>query len=365
MSKNRALWVAVPALVLTFAMAAFLNQGHVVSATAAAAIPAPAGTPTAQPATLSAQDPSNDKTSATIDLQSNFIMDPYLLPVIGKGEQAASSLKQGCNGFVASQPGVTVNWTGSTDQLNFFVYSDDDPAMVIQQPDGSYVCNDDAGLDTVQPLVTIKNPANGQYKVFVGTGKQDQPALGFLGITKAPIDEARLASLDLSPMLRHHAAVKLQALQQFDPKILMSGEPALFGSAALQPGHAGVQTFAAGGGDVAAVKFENETLTCAGFMSLVPSYSFTWTGKSQALRLYFEALQDSSLAVITPDQSVLCGINTSASNLNPTVDITDTAAGPYEVYIGSMTPNAVITGTLTITSNLNATPAVLAPGAQR
>ena len=48
--------------------------------------------------TLSA-DPANDLTSATVDLHAGYIMDPYLLPVVGKGEIAASELVTGCNGY--------------------------------------------------------------------------------------------------------------------------------------------------------------------------------------------------------------------------------------------------------------------------
>ena len=55
---------------------------------------------------------------------------------------------------------------------------------------------------------------------------------------------------------------------------------AIFGSADLQSGFKPVQAFAAGGGDIAAFRVEDKKLACAGFVSAVPSYSFTWTGQA-------------------------------------------------------------------------------------
>ena len=102
--------------------------------TAGAALPplattvAPAATPA--PVTQSG-DPARDTTTAAVNLQAGYIMDPYLLPVIGKSEKAAADLQGGCNGYVSAAPNVVVNWAGATDQLNFFIYGDADAALVI------------------------------------------------------------------------------------------------------------------------------------------------------------------------------------------------------------------------------------------
>ena len=161
--------------------------------TAGAALPPLAATvasaATPAPVTQSG-DPARDTTTAAVNLQAGYIMDPYLLPVIGKSEKAAADLQKGCNGYVSATPNVVVNWAGATDQLSFFIYSDADATLVIQGPDGSFVCNDDAGLRTTDPLVKIAKPAPGSYKVFAGTAAKDAPALGFLAITQAELDDA-------------------------------------------------------------------------------------------------------------------------------------------------------------------------------
>ncbi len=350
-------------LALSLGLIVLLVAAFSGALTAGAALPplAPTAAPaaTAVPLTQSG-DPARDMTTAAVNLQAGYIMDPYLLPVIGKSEKAATDFQKGCNGFTSAAPNVVVNWAGATDQLSFFIYGDADAVLVIQQPDGSFLCNDDAGLNTTDPLVKIANPAPGSYKVFAGTAAKDAPALGFLAITQAEMDDARLADLDLTSVLRRRERPGLLALPQLDPQALLTGRRPIFGSAELQAGFKPVQVFAAGGGDIAAFRMEDKKLACAGFISAVPSYGFTWTGKSQGLRLFFEAQKDSALAVVTPDGRVLCGINAAPDNLNPVVDVAAPAAGQYKVYVASMTPNTVAPGRLTITSDLKANPATLA-----
>lgn len=311
-----------------------------------------------------AGDPVDDTTRATIDLSAGFIMDPYLLPVIGAGDVAAGDLVEGCNGFVDTDPDVVVNWSGETPQLSFFVYSDGDAALVVEQPDGSILCNDDAGLNTVDPLVVIENPAEGAYRIRIGAARQGEPALGFLAATSMVMDDVMLADLDLRPMLTRRERPRVQPLPRLDPSTLLTSRPGIFGAATLEPGFEPIQRFAAGGGAVPAFSFEDEQLACAGFVSLVPSYSFTWSGDAEALRVFFEAREDSALAVVTPDNQLLCNRSASEDNLNPALDIPAPDLGRYKVYIASMEPDNVVTGRLTITGDVDAVPATLAPAAE-
>ena len=73
--------------------------------TAGAALPPLAATvaPAATPAPVTQSgDPARDTTTAAVNLQAGYIMDPYLLPVIGKSEKAAADLQKGCNGYVSA-----------------------------------------------------------------------------------------------------------------------------------------------------------------------------------------------------------------------------------------------------------------------
>ncbi len=316
--------------------------------------------PAAQDAAPQA-DPAADTTRASVDLRAGFILDPYLLPVIGAGDMPAGDVLEGCNGFVNADPNVTVNWTGQAARLAFFGYSDSDPVLVVQLPDGSFVCNDDAGLNTVDPLVVIANPAEGAYRIHFGTAREGEPALGFLGVTAIDMDDAMLADLDLRPMLTRRERPQAQPLPRLDPSTLLVSRPGIFGAAALQPGFEPISKFAAGGGDIPAFSFEGGQLVCAGFLSLIPSYTFSWTGDEETVRIFFEAREDSALAVITPDNQVLCNMNATEDNLNPALDVPTSMMGRYKVYIASMAPNDVVIGRLTVTGDGEAAPAQLAP----
>jgi hypothetical protein len=298
-------------------------------------------------------DPAVDKTSAVVDLQAGFVLDPYLLPVVGNGTRAASSMASACTGHIDEGPDVTVNWSGSTAPLSFFVYSDDDPVLVVELPDGSVLCNDDAGLETVQPLVEIARPAAGTYRVYVGSAEQDSPALGALGITRARLDAATLAELDLTSMLRRR--IHRTPPAQFDPNQLPNVPAAAGRGATLKPGFGAVRVLAMGGGDIAAVQTEDSALKCAGFANPIASYRFAWSGHGRPLRLFFEAQGDSALFVATPDRKLVCGMGTEASP-SPTVDIRGAADGEYKVYVASMQPDKLVAGRLTITEDMDAEP---------
>ena len=320
--------------------------------------------PAAQDVATAPGDPASDTTRATVNLTAGFILDPYLLPVIGAGDVAAGDLLEGCNGFVGAAPNVVVNWSGEAERLSFFGYSDSDPVLVVQLPDGSFVCNDDAGLNTVDPLLVVEDPAEGAYQIHFGTARAGQPALGFLGVTAIDMDDAMLADLDLRPMLTRRARPQPQPLPRLDPATLLVSRPGIFGASALQSGFEPISTFAAGGGDIPAFSFEEGELVCAGFLSLIPSYTFSWTGDEAMLRVFFESREDSALAVITPDNQVLCSMNAAEDNLNPALDVPTSLVGRYKVYIASMAPDDVVIGRLTVTSDSKAAPAILAPAAQ-
>lgn len=320
--------------------------------------------PSAQDIPTPQADPATDTTRATVDLRAGFILDPYLLPMIGAGDVAAGDVLEGCNGFVNAVPNAVFNWSGEAERLAFFGYSDSDPVLVVQLPDGSFVCNDDAGLNTVDPLVVVEDPAEGAYKVHFGTARAGQPALGYLGLTAIDMDDAMLADLDLRPMLTRRERPQPQPLPRLDPSTLLVSRPGIFGAATLEAGFDPIKKFAAGGGDIPAFSFEEGQLVCAGFLSLIPSFTFNWTGDEGSVRVFFEGREDSALAVITPDNQVLCNMNAADGNLNPALDVATSLVGRYKVYIASMAPDDVVAGRLTVTSDSEAAPATLAPAAQ-
>ena len=96
-----------------------------------------------------------------------------------------------------------------------------------------------------------------------------------------------------------------------------------------------------------------------GFIDAIPTFKFDWQGQAERLHIFFEGDNDSTLVVRTPDGSYACNDDYQGSrNMNPRVEIVP-KPGEYIVYVGSFSPSEVVSGTLTITEDVNAEPAVL------
>jgi len=298
-------------------------------------------------------DPANDLTRVSLSLSSGFIMDPYLLRVVSGGLQEASSLDEACQGFIKKQPDVVIDWSGEAAALHLFTYSNGDAMLVVETPDGEFLCNDDADDVTVDALISIEEPQEGEYNIYAGSFRSEEPVMGFLIITEIdPVDE--MAALDLTPLLDRRDYVDAE---QLTPAIrledLSPHHEAVFGKAELSPGFESVEVFAAGGGDVNVAGLDGLDDACQGFVSLVPSYSVIWSGDG-GFTAFFESEKNSAMGIVDPEGEVICNDNTAEENLNPLVQIQAAAEGEYDIYISSLGPDDFVTGQLTITNDSNA-----------
>jgi hypothetical protein len=89
---------------------------------------------------------------------------------------------------------------------------------------------------------------------------------------------------------------------------------------------------------------------CRGYATAAPDLSVRYTvqGFSSFLRFYFEGNGDTTLIVNDPTGNWLCG-DDSYGTLNPTIDINDPDSGRYDIWVGSYTSGATVSGTLSIT----------------
>lgn len=121
-------------------------------------------------AAASAQDYSLNPTYGTMTLGSGFSNDPRTVSLQAGGSISASNAAGGCSGFIANAPDVRVNYTaGSTFPLIFSVNSSSDTTLVINAPNGAWYCDDDGGVNGLNPQVRFDSPGSGQYDVWVGT----------------------------------------------------------------------------------------------------------------------------------------------------------------------------------------------------
>lgn len=120
----------------------------------------------AQP--VSAQDFTASATYGDISLSSGFTPDPVTRSLTAGG---GTDVNVGsCTyGYVANRPDFKLHYqAGSTFPLYIYATSDRDITLLVNTPDGRWVCNDD-GYTGLNPLLYFSQPLSGRYDIWVGT----------------------------------------------------------------------------------------------------------------------------------------------------------------------------------------------------
>ncbi len=301
----------------------------------------------------------------TLDLEAGFPLDPFFVSVNGGGELDASRLGDGCSGWVHQEPVLSIDWEGETDFVEVFFYSDHDPMLIIQTPDGEYLCNDDANPLLLDPVIEVENPESGTYNIWVGSFHPNQLLPGVLVLTTKP--EVNIGNFDLGGLIRRDSIPEILQTpegQEIAQRVIASieGYEGEVGSLSASDEEAAKVEVSAEG-EIAAHEIPLVGDRCSGFINETPDYLFDWSGAAAELAIFFEGETDASLLVVTADQRILCNDDTvAAENINPLVLISDPAKGQYAVYVGRLNPEAPVSGVLTVTS-LDQSPDVLAPAA--
>lgn len=130
-------------------------------------------------AQLHAQDISAAPTYGDVRVAEGFVPDP-----IAKALTAGGSMEVAvgdCSyGFVAGPPDIDLYYeTSGETALYIYVQSQDDTTLLVNLPDGSWVCDDD-GFEGRNPLVVIPDAPAGLYDVWVGTYGDEMVAAALL-----------------------------------------------------------------------------------------------------------------------------------------------------------------------------------------
>lgn len=122
--------------------------------------------------TATAQDWTADPTYGDISLEEGFLPDPHSVSLTAGGSLTPDVA--GCDfGFVAEAPDYDLYYTtsGSSD-LFIYAVSGEDTTVLVNLPDGSWICDDDSYGDG-DPIVAIYGAADGLYDIWVGTYGDD------------------------------------------------------------------------------------------------------------------------------------------------------------------------------------------------
>jgi hypothetical protein len=120
--------------------------------------------------TAVAQNYNANPNYGTHNLTTGFTPDPYVVPLRAGGNLAAQNLSSSCRGYITDAPDVRLNFQGGSNlPLIISVASGADTTLVVNGPDGQWYCDDDGGVNGMNPSVRFNSPQTGRYEVWVGT----------------------------------------------------------------------------------------------------------------------------------------------------------------------------------------------------
>jgi hypothetical protein len=124
-------------------------------------------------------------TFGEVSLVAGFTPDPYIVNVTSGGPINPGALGPFCDGFISDAPVVGLDFTAGTAPLIIAATSDYDTTLVIRDPEGNWLCDDDSG-GSLNPLVAIQSPVSGRYDIWVGTYGETAGQETELRITENP-----------------------------------------------------------------------------------------------------------------------------------------------------------------------------------
>jgi len=128
----------------------------------------------------------------TIRLDNGFIPDPHVAEGSMIGSVEASTLADGCSGWLSTEPDHVLETLGTFAELRLLAHAEQDATLVVETPAGERLCaDDDEGTDPI--LVAPFTP--GTYRIWVGAPEADVEMAYVLGISElSDVSAASLAN---------------------------------------------------------------------------------------------------------------------------------------------------------------------------
>ena len=117
---------------------------------------------------LEGQSVSASPAYGTVTLEAGFLPDPHTTNLTAGGS-IDINMGECTYGQVADAPDVDLYFTaGNASSLYIYAEAKNDITLLINLPDGSWLCNDD-GYTGTNPMIIVPKAAGGLYDIWVGT----------------------------------------------------------------------------------------------------------------------------------------------------------------------------------------------------
>tara|TARA_R110002073_G_scaffold87564_4_gene207868 strand:+ start:229 stop:2028 length:1800 start_codon:yes stop_codon:yes gene_type:complete len=230
--------------------------------------------------------------------------------VFGTATDPASGFVRGCQGFVLPQGDAALfEVTARMESLAFTGAGDGVVSMVLETPEGLYQCAlaDQQGLASAQ----LAGVSPGAYRVWMG-GAQGAAIDARLIASDRPVTAVELFGLDVSALGEPRAGRHVFAATASGGRQELALRAMLYADSELRP---------------------LSPEYCPGYGRLdAPDAVVTLDRAQDQISLFAVSDRDLTMAVVSPDGSVIC--NDDAFELNPGVTINAAAAGDYQVFVG-------------------------------
>lgn len=292
----------------------------------------------------------------SVDLNAGFPLDPFLVSANGGGDLDVGILNEDCDGFINPNPTLTINWAGSADVARVFTYSDADPILVVQTPDGKFLCSDDSTSLLLDPQIEISKPAPGKYNVWVGSAAAKQLLPTILVLTTR--SDVTVGNFQLGDLVKRPAMPQAGSeLPNAQPAKIVTDAIARYKGAIGGPlGASPLTQEVKSAGTIAAFDIDLGDAQCNGYIGDTPDFVFDVNSALDQMTLWLASKQDASLLVVGPQGAAYCNDDSAQGNANPSVIITKPAQGRYGVFVGRLDQDAPVEGTITVTTDPKATP---------
>jgi len=157
----------------------------------------PPGMPVVQPGA------AGESNFGTVTLSTGFMPDPKVAQGRSGGARDASTLSPDCAGWIDANKPDHIFVAQSAFGANFRILAHStaqptqDVTLVVQKPDGTYICNDDAVAPATDPILAGNALMPGIYKVWVGSYRQGEFAdyrIGFTELGSVTTDQLQNAT---------------------------------------------------------------------------------------------------------------------------------------------------------------------------